>query len=72
MHRTLLIFAEKYKRLPRKIYFQLDNASDNKCRTVLAYCAYLVAQKFVLQAHMCFLITGHTCVRGVASAGVVA
>ena len=61
LHRTLCAAASKRGgRLPRKVRIQLDNASDNKNRAVIAYCAFLVHHKLVGQVNISFLVVGHT------------
>jgi hypothetical protein len=58
IHRTLQeIPAEKRA---DKLYLQLDGASNNKCKAVLAYCCWLVNQKVFKQIKISFLIVGHT------------
>jgi hypothetical protein len=46
--------------MPRTIYIQGDNASDNKCWSVLLYLAMLVYHGYTLNAYISFLIVGHT------------
>lgn len=61
LHRTLLYFAARRGgRLPRKLRFQLDNASDNKNKAVIAYAAFLVHHRLVEQVNISFLQPGHT------------
>ena len=51
---------EKYGRLPERIYIQLDNCSDNKARTVLAFLFDLRRRGILDKATVCMLIVGHT------------
>ena len=46
--------------LPPTLYLQLDNASDNKCRAMLALCDALVTQGVFKKIKVSFLIVGHT------------
>lgn len=56
-----LMLVSKDKKLPRKIYIQLDNCSrENKNRFFLGCMAYLVAQNIVEEVVMNFLMVGHT------------
>lgn len=46
--------------MPPTLYVQLDNASDNKSRQILAFFAFLVEKKFFLKIKVSYLIVGHT------------
>ena len=46
--------------LPRTIYIQADNASDNKCWTVLLFLAMLVFHGYTHDVYLSFLLVGHT------------
>ena len=46
--------------MPRTLYVQGDNASDNKCWTVVAFLAMLVFHGYTKEAFLSFLIVGHT------------
>jgi hypothetical protein len=48
------------ERLPPTLYLQLDNASDNKCKAILAFADYLVATGVFRKVKLCFLLVGHT------------
>ena len=49
------------KPTPRVLYIQLDNTTkDNKCETVLDYCAYLVHASLFDKVKVSFLKPGHT------------
>ena len=43
-----------------RMYLQLDGASQNKCKTVLAFCSWLVKKGMFRQIKVSFLIVGHT------------
>ena len=49
-----------YGCLPSKLYIQLDNCSDNKCATVLAYLYDLRRRGCLDKVTTCMLIVGHT------------
>lgn len=42
-HLNLEDWIDEMKRQPKKIYWQIDGASDNSAKHVLAYCEYLVS-----------------------------
>lgn len=46
--------------MPRTLYIQADNASDNKCWTMIAFLAMLVFHGYVADVYLSFLIVGHT------------
>jgi hypothetical protein len=46
--------------LPRKICINADNASDNKCWTLLLFLAMLVYHRYTDEVILSFLIVGHT------------
>ena len=46
--------------LPPTLYLQFDNASDNKCKAMLAFCAALVEMGCFEKIKINFLIVGHT------------
>lgn len=46
--------------LPRTIYIQADNASDNKCWTMLLFLAMLVFHNYTNDIYLSFLLVGHT------------
>jgi hypothetical protein len=46
--------------LPRTIYVQGDNASDNKCWVLLLFFAMLVFHDYTADIYFSFLIVGHT------------
>ena len=48
------------KPLPRTLYIQADNASDNKCWTVLLFLAMLVQHNYTADIYLSFLLVGHT------------
>ena len=59
IRRTL--FAEYAGRcLPRTLYIQSDNASDNKCWTVLLFLGMLVYHNYTVDIYFSFLLVGHT------------
>ena len=60
IHVALVLFSTGSRPIPRKLVLQLDNASDNKARAVLAYCAFLVLRGYFHSVTICFLIVGHT------------
>lgn len=59
LRRTL---AAEYatKPMPRIMYVQADNASDNKNFTVLLFLGLLVYHDYVADAYISFLLVGHT------------
>ena len=57
MHTLMAIPAE---RRADRMYLQLDGASQNKCKTVMAFCAWLVKQGMFRQIKLSFLLVGHT------------
>ena len=57
---TLVALQNKHGKLPRKLYLQFDNASDNKCAAVMAFCALLKRMGVVDELHVSFLLRGHT------------
>ena len=46
--------------LPPTLYLQLDNASDNKSKALLAFCDGLVEQGVFKKVKLSFLLVGHT------------
>lgn len=46
--------------IPRTIYVQADNASDNKCWTVLLFFGMLVHHGYTAEVYFSFLLVGHT------------
>lgn len=46
--------------LPRTLYIQADNASDNKCWTVLLFLGMLVYHNYTADIYFSFLLVGHT------------
>ena len=46
--------------LPRTLYIQSDNASDNKCWTVLLFLGMLVYHNYTADVYFSFLLVGHT------------
>ena len=48
------------KPMPRIVYVQADNASDNKCWTVLLFLAMLVYHGYTAEVYFSFLLVGHT------------
>jgi hypothetical protein len=52
--------AEGLRRLPPTLYLQLDNASDNKNRCILALCDSLVTKGVFKKIKISFLLVGHT------------
>jgi hypothetical protein len=46
--------------LPRKLHLQMDNASDNKSKQILACMAYLVETKNFDVIKLSYLIVAHT------------
>ena len=48
------------KPMPRTLYIQADNASDNKCWTVLLFLAMLVYHDYTVNVYFSFLLVGHT------------
>ena len=51
---------EKYGSLPETLYIQLDNCSDNKSKTVLAFLYDLRRRGILDKVTTCMLIVGHT------------
>ena len=58
--RRVLCDLYRSKPLPRTIYVQGDNASDNKCWTLLLFFAMLVHHGYTNDVYFSFLIVGHT------------
>ena len=59
LRRTLATeFATSH--IPRTIYVQADNASDNKCWTVLLFFGMLVHHGYTAEVYFSFLLVGHT------------
>jgi hypothetical protein len=58
--RQMLAAEYATKPLPRTIHIQSDNASDNKCWTMLLWLAMLVYHDYTGSVEMSFLIVGHT------------
>ena len=52
--------SQGLERLPPTLYLQLDNASDNKNKTILAICDQLVEQGVFVKIKLSFLEVGHT------------
>lgn len=46
--------------LPDVLYLQLDNASDNKNKTLTAFCSMLVEKGIFRKVKLSFLLVGHT------------
>ena len=46
--------------MPKTLYVQSDNASDNKCWTMLAFFAMMVHHSYVSEVFFSFLLVGHT------------
>ena len=59
LHRTLVKYCGAQP-LPRIIYIQADNASDNKNYAVLLFFGLLVKHKYVELVQISFLLVGHT------------
>ena len=51
---------DEYGCLPPVVYIQLDNCSDNKSKTVLAYLYDLRRRGLLSKVTTCMLIVGHT------------
>jgi hypothetical protein len=49
--------------LPKKGCFFFDNCGENKNKLMNAYFTMLVDESYLIEAHVCFLMTGHTHVR---------
>lgn len=62
--RTLLKLETKYRddkvAWPKSLMLQLDNASDNKSYSILAFCSYLVERGVFGEIKLSYLIVGHT------------
>ena len=58
--RTLIDLSTRYPHLPPHLLLNLDNATDNKCRTFLAFLAFLQIKKVFHIIDANYLITGHT------------
>ena len=50
----------EYGCLPPVVYIQLDNCSDNKSKTMLAYLYDLRRRGLISKVTTCILIVGHT------------
>ena len=59
LHRTLVKHCGAQP-LPRTLYIQADNASDNKNHAVLLFCGLLICHKYVESVQISFLLVGHT------------
>ena len=60
LRRTLLEIEELHGDLPRKLYLQLDNASDNRSAQFLAFIAFKVEMGSFDKVKVSYLIVGHT------------
>jgi hypothetical protein len=60
IRRTLLKHLEGGRRMPRILYVQADNASDNKNFAMIAFLAVLVFHDYVEEVQLSFLLVGHT------------
>ena len=60
IRRTLIKYEQDKGRLPPRLYLQLDNASDNKSREMLAFCGYLVQLGVFNSIKLSYLVVGHT------------
>ena len=60
IRRTLLKHLEGGRHMPRILYVQADNASDNKNFAMIAFLALLVFHGYVEEVQLSFLIVGHT------------
>ena len=60
IHLALKQLESMYGSIPAVIYIQLDNCSDNKCGTVLAYLYDLRRRGCLRKVAVCMLIVGHT------------
>ena len=58
--RRVLVDLYESRPLPRTMYIQGDNASDNKCWTLLLFFAMLVYHGYTNDVYFSFLIVGHT------------
>ena len=58
--RRMLVQEFASKPMPRVIYLQADNASDNKCWAMVTFLAMLVFHGYIEEAFLSFLIVGHT------------
>ena len=62
--RTLMKLDKKYKEeevaWPKTLMLQLDNASDNKSYSILAFCSYLVERGVFGEIVLSYLMVGHT------------
>mgnify|MGYP000855883085 FL=1 len=58
--RRTLVDLCRTRPLPRTLFIQADNASDNKCWTVLLFLAMLVYHGYTDDIYFSFLIVGHT------------
>jgi len=46
--------------MPKTVYIQADNASDNKCWAMLAFLGMLVFHEYTHDVYISFLLVGHT------------
>ena len=60
LRRTILKYHAEKGFLPPTLYLQLDNASDNKSKQLLAFIAYLVEKRIFNRVKVSYLIVGHT------------
>jgi hypothetical protein len=58
--RRVLVDQYSSRPMPRTMYVQGDNASDNKCWTLLLFFAMLVYHGYTNDVYFSFLIVGHT------------
>ena len=58
--RRVLVDQYSSRPMPRTMYVQGDNASDNKCWTLLLFFAMLVYHVYTNDVYFSFLIVGHT------------
>ena len=60
IHIALKHLESTYGSIPDVVYIQLDNCTDNKCGTVLAYLYDLRRRGCLRKVTACMLIVGHT------------
>lgn len=60
IRRTLVKHLAAGKQMPRILYIQADNASDNKNYAMLAFLACLVQHDYCHEVQLSFLLVGHT------------
>jgi hypothetical protein len=60
LHTLLAEWDARGGKLPTHLYIQLDSAGDNKSKTMMRFCEWLVKSGVFLKVKVCMLPVGHT------------